>query len=105
MAVSWWTAAGSVGLAAGPVLGGFLVEQLGWRSIFMVNLPIGVLGIWLTERFVEPAPRHDGRFDLAGQALSIIMLLALTAVVIEAGAVDGLLRSQSRVLRSRSRPA
>lgn len=86
-AVSWWTAAGSVGLAVGPVLGGFLVEQLGWRSIFWVNLPIGAVGIWLTECFVEPAPRHDGTFDLAGQALSIIMLLGLTAAVIEAGAL------------------
>lgn len=82
--VGLWTAAGSVALAIGPVLGGFLVHVLGWRSIFFVNLPLGAIGIWLTWRFVEESMIHQGsRLDLAGQLLAIVTLSSLTAAMIE----------------------
>jgi DHA2 family methylenomycin A resistance protein-like MFS transporter len=84
-AISLWTAAASVSLAAGPVLGGFLVGTQGWRSIFFLNVPVGAFGIWLTLQAVgETAPRH-ARFDFAGQLLALCTLLALTAGIIEAG--------------------
>ena len=51
-AVGWWGAFGGVSLAAGPVLGGMLVTHMGWRSIFLINLPIGLIGIHLTLRHV-----------------------------------------------------
>lgn len=87
-AIGLWTAAGSVALATGPVLGGFLVHALSWRSIFFVNLPIGAIGIWLTLRFVEESATHrGGRFDLAGQIFAIIALSSLTAATIEASSV------------------
>ena len=82
--IGWWTAAGTIGLAAGPLLGGIMVDLLGWRSIFLVNLPIGVFGIWLTHRFVAASAGIAARFDWAGQALAIVALLSLTASVIEA---------------------
>ena len=47
------TAAGRVALAAGPVAGGFLVGFVGWRSIFLVNLPIGQVGIGMTTLFID----------------------------------------------------
>lgn len=86
-AVAWWTAAGSVGLAAGPIAGGFLIKYLGWRSIFFVNAPLGAFAIWLTLSFVaetRPDARRKG-FDILGQALAMIALAALTGGVIEAG--------------------
>jgi MFS transporter, DHA2 family, methylenomycin A resistance protein len=86
-AISLWTAAGSVGLAIGPVLGGALVTAFGWRSIFLVNLPIGVCGIWLAHRFIEEAPTHAGGRDLAGQMLGILTLFCLTGAVIESGSL------------------
>ena len=43
----------SIGFIAGPLVGGFLVEHLGWRSIFFVNLPIGAFGIFLSSRVLE----------------------------------------------------
>ena len=46
-AVGLWTAAGSVAIAAGPVAGGLLVASMGWRSIFLVNLPLCAIGIAL----------------------------------------------------------
>jgi DHA2 family methylenomycin A resistance protein-like MFS transporter len=87
-AVAWWTAAGSVGLAAGPIAGGLLIHAFGWRSIFFVNLPLGLVAIWLTLSFVEET-KIDGLrkgFDLVGQLLGIVTLAALTGAVIEAGA-------------------
>ena len=76
--VGWWTASGTVGLAAGPLLGGVLVDLLGWRSIFLVNLPVGLLGIWLTRRFVAASTPSETRLDWIGQALAIVALLSLT---------------------------
>jgi EmrB/QacA subfamily drug resistance transporter len=43
----------SVGFIAGPILGGFLVEHFGWRSIFFVNLPVGAFGIFLSSKVLE----------------------------------------------------
>ena len=82
--IGMWTAAGSIGLAAGPVLGGAIIELAGWRSIFLVNLPIGVFGLWLTQRFVAATPVAQTRIDWTGQALAILMLLCVTGSVIEA---------------------
>lgn len=84
-AIGLWTAAGSVGLAVGPVLGGLLVHVLSWRSIFFVNIPLGVIGIWLTLSFVKESTAHQGRqFDLAGQLLALVMLASLTGGIIQA---------------------
>jgi DHA2 family methylenomycin A resistance protein-like MFS transporter len=84
-AVGLWTAAGGVAITAGPVLGGLLLTGLGWRSIFLVNLPLCALAIWLTERAVPETPReHETRgLDLPGQLLAIVALTGLTGAVIE----------------------
>jgi MFS transporter, DHA2 family, methylenomycin A resistance protein len=84
-AISLWTAAGSVTLSAGPLLGGVLVDALGWRSIFLVNIPIGAAGIWWTQRTVAETPPQNGAPDLPGQALAMLTLLSLTGAIIEAG--------------------
>ena len=84
-AVSLWTAAGSVTLAAGPLIGGVLVDTLGWRSIFLVNVPIGIASVWWTRRTIAEAPPRDGALDLAGQVLALLMLVSLTGAIIEAG--------------------
>nr|WP_315251513.1 MFS transporter [uncultured Duganella sp.] len=88
-AIAWWTAAGGVSIAAGPVLGGVLMAWFGWRSIFWVNMPICILGFWLTLRVV-PAIRHSGparRFDIPGQILAVIALTAFIGAVIEVHAL------------------
>lgn len=83
-AVGWWTAAGSITIAAGPIVGGLLLGAFGWRSIFLVNLPVCALGAALALRLPE-APRHPPSrgFDLAGQALSALALAAVAMAVIE----------------------
>lgn len=84
-AIGLWTAAASVALSLGPLAGGLLVETIGWRSGFLVNVPLGAAGIWFTRRVAEDPPRRDGVLDPAGQALAIVTLLSLTGAVIEAG--------------------
>ena len=81
-AVSLWTAAGSVAMAVGPVLGGLLVDTWGWRSIFLINIPIGIVGIFLTQSFVKESETRHHTFDPAGQLLAILALLGLVGVVI-----------------------
>ena len=83
-AVGIWGAAFGVAMAAGPLLGGVLVESVGWRSIFWVNLPLGALALALTARFVrESRAERPRRFDLFAQVLFIAALFALTSAVID----------------------
>jgi EmrB/QacA subfamily drug resistance transporter len=66
----------SAGFLTGPVLGGFLVEHLGWRSVFFINLPIGALGVFLSARILEERRSSTVvRLDLKG-AFSLFLLLA-----------------------------
>lgn len=83
-ALGIWGAVFGVSMAAGPLLGGFLVESIGWRSIFWVNVPIGIAAIFLTRAFVPESRADKPRpFDLVAQALVIVALLSLTSAVID----------------------
>ena len=85
-AVGYWAAGASLALTAGPFAGGALVALAGWRSIFLVNLPIGMVGLWLTSRYVGETPGARGHdLDLMGQALAIAVLGSLAYAIIEAG--------------------
>ena len=85
-AIGIWAAATGVAVAAGPVVGGILTHAWTWRSVFLVNLPVGVLGIVLTLRHVPPVPPHqDGDLDLTAQALGIAALGGLTFGLIQGG--------------------
>lgn len=87
-AVGWWGAFGGISLAAGPVLGGLLVTQWGWRSIFLLNLPIGLIGTYLTLRCVAPhGGSHRRSLDWAGQGAAILALAALTMALTEAASL------------------
>ncbi len=85
-AVGWWTAAGGVSIAAGPVLGGLVVETVGWRWVFFVNLPVCLLGAVLTLA-VAPATPAKPRvtLDLPGQALAVAAVSLLVGGLIEGG--------------------
>ncbi len=83
-AIGIWAAVASIGALSGPLLGGLLVNAFGWRSIFLINLPIGILGFLLTARSIAPSTPQGGRsLDLPGQVASILTLGMLTFALIE----------------------
>lgn len=61
----------------GPPLGGFITETLGWRSIFYINIPIGVLGVALALKFLSPSPLDRRPFDGTGFVLNAVTLALL----------------------------
>jgi len=68
----------SAGFLTGPILGGFLVEHLGWRSIFFINLPIGAIGIYLSSKvFDKDGSAEKARLDLLGALLIFLFLASL----------------------------
>lgn len=83
-AIGIWTAITSVGTALGPTLGGVLTEAFGWRSVFLVNVPVAVVAAVLTRRWVaesrDPAP---GRLDRLGQVAFAAAVGSASYVIIE----------------------
>ncbi|WOH64428.1 MFS transporter [Bradyrhizobium sp. BWA-3-5] len=85
-AVGIWAAGASLALTAGPFVGGALISLVGWRSIFLVNLPIGLAGLYLAWRFADETTRTPEReIDLPGQIAAIVALGSLAGAIIEAG--------------------
>jgi DHA2 family methylenomycin A resistance protein-like MFS transporter len=85
-AVAMWAAGASLALTAGPLVGGALISLTNGRAIFLVNLPIGLAGLWLTWRFAAETPRMQQReFDLPGQIAAVAALGCLAGALIEAG--------------------
>ena len=83
-AIGVWGGTVGLSMALGPVVGGALVDTIGWRSIFWLNLPVAAAAILLTARFVPEsrAPRAR-RFDPVGQVTVIVLLASLTYGIIE----------------------
>jgi len=78
-ALGWWTAAAAGGGASGWVLGGVLLELAGWRWVFAINAPIGVLAVLVAARVLPPgrSPRTAGRaLDAPGAALVTVAIAA-----------------------------
>jgi EmrB/QacA subfamily drug resistance transporter len=84
-AIGVWGGVVGISLGLGPVIGGVLVETVGWRSIFWINIPIGLAAIALTALFVpeSKAPRPR-RVDAVGQLLVMVALASMTYGIIEA---------------------
>ncbi len=83
-AIGVWAGVIGLSMAVGPVVGGALVGWAGWRSIFWINVPVGVAAIVLTALFVpESRSPHPRRLDPVGQVLVIVLLASLTYAIIE----------------------
>ncbi|WP_070025250.1 MFS transporter [Streptomyces sp. F-1] len=84
-AIGAWGAVVGISMAAGPLVGGLLVQSVSWRAIFWINLPIGLAALLLTLRFVpESRAPKARRPDPAGQVLVIALFGALTYGIIQA---------------------
>jgi DHA2 family methylenomycin A resistance protein-like MFS transporter len=82
-----WSAIVGCSSAAGPLVGGVLVHGFGWRSVFWVNVPIGLLGIVLTQMLAPATPRHERALSMLSHLLGVVALAALSFVLIEGPAL------------------
>jgi len=86
-AITVWGATGGLALVAGPIGGGVLTELLGWRSIFLINVPVGLITLYLAQRYAAETLRRASRPDLPGQLTGIAALSAIVAYLIEGGSL------------------
>jgi EmrB/QacA subfamily drug resistance transporter len=81
-AMSFVTVPGLIGPLIGPTLGGWLVEVASWHWIFLINLPVGLLGIVLTQRYMlDERQAKVGSFDLIGYVLLTFSMIAISLAV------------------------
>ncbi|HEY9356695.1 MAG TPA: DHA2 family efflux MFS transporter permease subunit [Arthrobacter sp.] len=76
-AMGLWGATAGMATLVGPILGGVLVDSLGWEWIFFINIPVGIVGFILAWRFVPSLSTHPHRFDIPGVLLSAVGLFLL----------------------------
>jgi DHA2 family methylenomycin A resistance protein-like MFS transporter len=85
-AVGIWAAGASLALTAGPLVGGGLIALVGWRAIFLVNLPVGLIALWVIRRHANETMRQpDRELDLPGQISAIAGLACMAGALIEGG--------------------
>lgn len=84
-AIGIWSALTAFAAASGPLLGGLLVNSFGWRSIFLINVPLGVIAVAMALRFVRPSPRAVGAqgLDLFAQLTAAASVALFTWALIE----------------------
>lgn len=84
-AMGLWGATAGVATLVGPILGGVLVDSLGWEWIFFINVPIGVVAFILAWRLVPSLTTHPHRFDIPGVVLSAVGMFLLVFGIQEGG--------------------
>ncbi|MGW4126066.1 MFS transporter [Nocardia sp. NPDC004711] len=82
-AIGIWVSAAGMGMVIGPLLSGLLVDTVGWRSIFVLNVPVVAVAVWLVWRYVDEAPTRAAAVDPGGQILVICGLTALVWSLVE----------------------
>lgn len=81
-----WSAIVAVAGAAGPLLGGVLIHQFGWRGIFLINIPLGLVGLWLARNRILAAPRRPRALNPVSHLLGVIALSSLCFALIQGNA-------------------
>ncbi|GIG58897.1 MFS transporter [Longispora fulva] len=92
-AIGAWSGLGGIAIAAGPFVGGWLIDTLGWRWVFYINVPLAVLTVVLTLVYTPEtrSPEARARFDVPGALLTAVCLGSTTYALIEGNLPAGLL--------------
>jgi MFS transporter, DHA2 family, methylenomycin A resistance protein len=80
-----WVGIGAGAVALGPLVGGLLIDAFGWRSVFLINLPIGIVSVLIGRISISETPRHPRRVDRFGQVTAVLAMGLVTAAVIRGG--------------------
>ncbi|MFI2751865.1 DHA2 family efflux MFS transporter permease subunit [Cellulomonas sp. P22] len=87
-AMGLWGAVAGIATLVGPILGGVLVDSLGWEWIFFINVPIGIVAFVLAWRLVPRLETHPHRFDIPGVLLSAVGLFLVVFGIQEGASYD-----------------
>ncbi|PJJ73514.1 EmrB/QacA subfamily drug resistance transporter [Diaminobutyricimonas aerilata] len=87
-AMGLWGSVAGLATLVGPILGGVLVDGLGWEWIFFINLPVGIVGFILAARFVPRLPTNSHKFDILGVVLSAVGMFLLVFGIQEGETYD-----------------
>jgi DHA2 family methylenomycin A resistance protein-like MFS transporter len=79
-----WSATVGGAAAVGPLVGGALIHSFGWRSVFLINVPVGLVGLFMARKMIPKVPRHEKRdLTFLSHVLGVAMLGALSYVLIQ----------------------
>lgn len=88
-ALGFWGIAAAAAPAVGPTLGGYIIQNLDWRLIFYINVPLGVVGVILAGIFLEGSPQKPfKKFDCLGFIFSTVGIVSILYVLGEGAAID-----------------
>jgi len=88
-AIGAWSGLGAVAAATAPFIGGYLVDTVSWRLVFLINLPLAAVVLWVTSKHVQETrpPDNHARLDLPGIVFGAVGLAGITYAAIEAPAL------------------
>ncbi|HKT03257.1 MAG TPA: MFS transporter [Rugosimonospora sp.] len=79
-----WSAIVATSSALGPTVGGLMVNAFGWQSIFLLNLPVGAVGMFMTRRYVAGVPGREGvKLAVSGHVIWIVLLASVSFALIQ----------------------
>lgn len=88
-AMGYWGIVGMFGLALGPTIGGYIIANMDWGMMFLVNVPLGILGLIIASSALENSPTKPfQRFDIVGFISSVIGIVSLLYVLSEGASID-----------------
>jgi DHA2 family methylenomycin A resistance protein-like MFS transporter len=78
-----WSAAVGGAAALGPLVGGVLIHSFGWRSVFLINVPVGLFGLVMANKMIPKVQKHARKLTILSHVLGVVMLGALSYVLIQ----------------------
>lgn len=78
-----WSATVGLAAAVGPLVGGVLIHWLGWRSVFLINVPVGIIGLFMARSLIPQVAPHARALNLYSHVVGVVMLAALSFVLIQ----------------------